>query len=70
MPFGAGATAAATKVALSADHVLVASVVIPILVRALPRDAVPADETRLDSAQSGEPKVRDPTSLLKHRGSI
>ena len=39
VPFGAGATAASTKVALAGAHVIVASVVIPILARALPREA-------------------------------
>jgi bacteriorhodopsin len=35
VPFGAGATAASTKVTLAAAHVLAASVVIPILARTL-----------------------------------
>ncbi len=48
VPFGGGATASSTKFALAAAHVLVASVVIPILVRALPRGAVSTDDTRAD----------------------
>jgi hypothetical protein len=36
VPFGAGMTAASSKVTLAAAHILVASVVIPILARATP----------------------------------
>jgi hypothetical protein len=39
VPFGAGATATSTKLALAGAHVIVASVVIPILARALSREA-------------------------------
>ena len=39
VPFGAGATAGSTKVALAGAHVIVALIVIPILARTLPRAA-------------------------------
>jgi len=39
VPFGAGATAASTKVTLAGAHVIVALLVLPILARALPRQA-------------------------------
>ena len=39
VPFGAAATAASTKVTLAGGHVIVALLVIPILARALPREA-------------------------------
>jgi Family of unknown function (DUF6069) len=48
VPFGAGATAGSTKFALAVAHVLAASVVIPILVRAFPRGAVPINDTCAD----------------------
>jgi hypothetical protein len=44
VPFGAGATASSTKLALAAAHVLVASVVTPVLVRAFPRGATSTDD--------------------------
>jgi hypothetical protein len=46
VPFGAGVTAASTRVALAGGHVLVALVVIPILARALPRDIELEDDGR------------------------
>jgi hypothetical protein len=48
VPFGAGATASSTKFALAAAHVLVASVVIPIVARTFPRGAVSTDDIRTD----------------------
>jgi hypothetical protein len=39
VPFGAGATSTSTKLTLAGAHVIVALVVVPILARALPREA-------------------------------
>jgi hypothetical protein len=46
VPFGAAATAASTKVTLAGGHVIVALLVIPILARALPREAGREDDAQ------------------------
>lgn len=55
VPFGAGATATPTKFALAGAHLVVASVVIPILVRAFPQGAASADDPRTDSVAALSP---------------
>jgi hypothetical protein len=47
VPFGAAATAASTKVTLAGGHVIVALLVIPVLARALTREAGRKDDAQL-----------------------